>query len=253
MTGDRRQGRRLVVALAVAAVGLAAIFIAEDLPTRHRVESKLADRSLAALRRDGLTDVTVSFTGRDGTVRVRTAADADRARTIVQDQEGVRVARVIVASAQPASTPPVATPATPPVSTPTPAPQAPTSTPSAPPLTVAQARAQIAGAGVVEFDTGAATLTAASRPVLAKIATILAANPAMKLRIEGHTDSTGPAARNLTLSRQRARAIYDALKKLGVAASRMSMIGYGETRPRVPNTSEHNRSLNRQATFTLFT
>lgn len=244
MSDNPHRGRRVIAPLAVAAVGLAAIFLAEDLPTRHSVESKLTDRSLTALHNAGLQNVTVDFTGRDGTVRVLSAADSVRARSIVLDQEGVRVAKVVVVSAPP---PPAVT-APPPSPSPTPsAPPAPsTSTPS-----TDQVHRQIVTAGPVEFDTASATLTTASHPVLAKIAAILKANPTMRIRIEGNTDSIGSAAHNLELSKQRAQAVYDALKALGVSADRMSIVGYGETHPQVPNSSEHNRAINRRVSFTL--
>jgi outer membrane protein OmpA-like peptidoglycan-associated protein len=255
MSDAPHRGRRVIAPLAVAAVGLAAIFLAEDLPTRHSVESKLTDRSLAALHNAGLQNVTVDFTGRDGTVRVLSAIDSARARSIVQDQEGVRVAKVVVVSALPPAAPvppPSPSPVPPPTAPPStlPSQSAPPSPSTSTPSTDAVHR-QIVTAGPVEFDTGSATLTTASHPVLAKIAAILNANPTMRIRIEGNTDSIGSAAHNLELSKQRAQAVYDALMALGISADRMSTVGYGETHPQVPNTSEHNRAINRRVSFTL--
>ena len=86
--------RRLPVALVVAVVGLTLINVVQDVGNRHGIEADLTSRSAQALSAAGI-DADVSFRGRDGTVTVQSAPDADRARTIVKDQAGVRVARVI--------------------------------------------------------------------------------------------------------------------------------------------------------------
>jgi outer membrane protein OmpA-like peptidoglycan-associated protein len=245
MSDNRQRLRRVIAPLVVALVGLVAILLLEDLPTRHGIESKLADRSRQALLRDGIAGASVSFTGRDGAVVVKAAADVTRARSIVESQEGVRVATVTVA--QPVVAAPTPAPVSPePTPTPTPTPSTSTSAPS-----VDQVHGQIVAAGPVEFDTGSATLTEASHQVLAKIAAILQANPNMKIRIEGNTDSVGSASSNLALGKQRAHTVYNALKALGVSPDRMSTVGYGESHPQVPNTSESNRAINRRVSFTL--
>ncbi len=258
MPGSRR-ARKLAIAITVTVVGLAGILVAEDLPNRHSIESKLSDRSTRALRQAGITAVAVRFTGRDGTVSVLSAAQADQARSIVESQQGVRTATVEVVSALPGTTPvaagapswspsPSPVPATSPSSSPSTA-----ASPSPSPGTSAPApvdlERQIAAAGRIQFALGSAVLTGSSDATLTRIAAILKANPGVRVRIEGNTDSTGDAADNQALSEARARAVYHALVRLGINPDRLTTIGYGESRPLVPNTSEANRATNRRVTF----
>lgn len=70
--------------------------------------------------------------------------------------------------------------------------------------------------------------------------------PGTRLQIAGHTDDTGTDDINNKLSLKRAQAVYDLMIKTGVDASRMTVVGYGETRPRYPNDSEVNRLKNRR-------
>jgi len=261
---DRR--RRLVVPLTVAAVGLAGIFVLEDLPRRHTIESQLTDRSQAALTKAGLTNVAVRFTGRDGTVSVLSADQADRARQIVAGQTGVRIAKVEVVSALPATTHPASTqtPATTitakpsespsSVASPSPSSSAPTPSPSGSPnepdFTALQQA--IDGAGQIQFATGSAVLTGDSAATLDRIAAVLKANPNVKVLIAGNTDNVGSAAGNQALSEARAKAVYTALVRRGVNGDRMTTIGYGETHPLVPNDSDDNRARNRRVDFHLY-
>ncbi len=65
--------------------------------------------------------------------------------------------------------------------------------------------------------------------------------------IEGHTDSTGPETYNQGLSERRANAVMNALiQRHNIPASRLSAVGYGESRPVAPNDSAQNRALNRR-------
>jgi outer membrane protein OmpA-like peptidoglycan-associated protein len=98
----------------------------------------------------------------------------------------------------------------------------------------------------VTFENDSATLTPPGQAVAANVAAILKAHPTVKIRIEGHTDSRGSDASNLTLSQARAQAVLDALKAQGIAADRMTAAGFGERRPKVPDTSDANRAINRR-------
>jgi outer membrane protein OmpA-like peptidoglycan-associated protein len=85
---------------------------------------------------------------------------------------------------------------------------------------------------VVHFDTSRATIQSRSFDLLAEVADILARHPEiLVLSIEGHTDSRGNDAYNLDLSQRRAAAVRAHLIELGVAASRVSSEGFGETKP----------------------
>ncbi|MBE1273396.1 OmpA family protein [Enterovibrio baiacu] len=66
------------------------------------------------------------------------------------------------------------------------------------------------------------------------------------LSIEGHTDSTGDAAYNMTLSEKRAESVKRYLQMQAVNADRLYVTGYGETQPLVSNDSAANRSKNRR-------
>lgn len=71
-----------------------------------------------------------------------------------------------------------------------------------------------------------------SAPILDEIAAILRANPELRgVRIEGHTDSRGPAEDNLSLSGVRAAAVLAALVDRGLDPNRLVAAGYGESRP----------------------
>ncbi len=106
----------------------------------------------------------------------------------------------------------------------------------------------------VLFDPGKATLNPSSYPLLRKIADIVRPLP-MTMRIEGHTDDQPVKSRTMSnwdLSVARAVAVmrfYNRGKLFSI--DRMSAVGYGDTRPVVPNTSEENRARNRRVDFVL--
>jgi outer membrane protein OmpA-like peptidoglycan-associated protein len=71
----------------------------------------------------------------------------------------------------------------------------------------------------VTFASGQATLQPGAREKLARVSGILAAHPALRLEIEGHTDSVGSDALNQTLSQKRADAVLAYLIQQGVPAA----------------------------------
>jgi outer membrane protein OmpA-like peptidoglycan-associated protein len=336
-----RVGRR-VLAVVVAGAGLLGLSVAQDIPHRHGIEHDLTDRSLRALRSAGLSDVDVAFAGRDGTVRVGSAAEADRALAAVRGVEGVRVARAVVPA------------------TPGPRPQPQPSTTLAPPavtlavkgakvslsgtvpaaahaalvdaataafgagsvddrltsqpgvadaglaglpdvlralhggatdatvelrdgavtltgtVSSAQVRDAVVGAATratgaasavtdrltvvavqqqlvdlppVTFLLGSATLTPEGRAVVAHVADVLAANPAIRVRIEGHTDTNGTPESNLVLSQARAQTVRDTLVSLGVAPERLTPVGLGQSGLKVPDDTPANQAINRRVEF----
>ncbi len=86
--------RRAWIAVTTAAVGLAAIGVAQGIPNRHSIEADLTRRSAAALEGAGIRGADVRFVGRDGSVVVANASDVDGARRAVEGVEGVRVVDV---------------------------------------------------------------------------------------------------------------------------------------------------------------
>lgn len=98
----------------------------------------------------------------------------------------------------------------------------------------------------ITFATGQATITPASDAVLNDVAAVLTANADWKLRIEGHTDNVGDKAANLKLSNARAAAVAAWLTSKGIAATRLTTAGLGDTQPVAENTSEDGRARNRR-------
>ncbi|MCR5888715.1 OmpA family protein [Hymenobacter sp. J193] len=103
----------------------------------------------------------------------------------------------------------------------------------------------------VFFVQGKPELLGSSKPELARLAKALNEQPALRIRLEGHTDNQGPEEKNQLLSEQRARAIQDFLVKYGVAATRLETIGYGSSRPVAANDTEPNRRRNRRVEFVI--
>src|SRR5207248_3551213 len=98
----------------------------------------------------------------------------------------------------------------------------------------------------INFDTGKATIQADSGAVLQQIAALMQQNPALKLRVEGHTDNVGAAAANQTLSQKRAQSVVAWLTAHGVAATRLAAAGFGATKPGADNSTEDGRAKNRR-------
>lgn len=95
------------------------------------------------------------------------------------------------------------------------------------------------------FDT--ADLTPESAPALAEIASYLAAHPERGFHVVGHTDARGDLAYNLNLSRDRARAVVDALARdHGVERSRLEPHGVGPLVPVFSNADDAGRERNRR-------
>lgn len=100
------------------------------------------------------------------------------------------------------------------------------------------------------FDTGGDRLKPESAAVIQSVARGLEANPGLKLRIEGHTDSVGNADQNLDLSRRRAEAVRAVLiSQFKVDASRLTTAGLGATKPIDTNDTPQGRSQNRRVEF----
>jgi outer membrane protein OmpA-like peptidoglycan-associated protein len=101
------------------------------------------------------------------------------------------------------------------------------------------------------FDTNKASFKEQTYPVLQAIAAILKEYPSAKFSIEGHTDSDGKDAANQTLSENRSGAVKSYLIEQGIAASRLSSVGYGETKPIDVNTTKAGKANNRRVEVKL--
>jgi len=99
----------------------------------------------------------------------------------------------------------------------------------------------------VLFDTDKSVVKDAYRSELKKVADFMTAYPDTKAVIEGHTDNRGDDEYNRDLSQKRADAVMQYLiLKLGLPASRLRAIGYGETVPITTNDTEEGRAQNRR-------
>lgn len=98
----------------------------------------------------------------------------------------------------------------------------------------------------VNFDSAKAVIRAESEPVLQEILTLLTSHEDLKLRVEGHTDSTGAKAANQALSQQRAAAVVAWLTGKGVAANRLAAQGLGDSKPLAGNDTEEGKAKNRR-------
>lgn len=100
---------------------------------------------------------------------------------------------------------------------------------------------------VVTFALESAEVSADQREDVRNTAEFLKEYPQLDVVIEGHTDNTGPASYNQLLSERRAKAVGDLLvNEYGIAASRVTTKGYGETRPKYSNETRENREKNRR-------
>jgi OmpA-OmpF porin, OOP family len=100
------------------------------------------------------------------------------------------------------------------------------------------------------FDVGSDKIKGESYGTLKEIAQVLKDNPAIKVKVVGHTDSDGEAAANLDLSKRRAAAVKAALQKdFGVDVSGVQTDGKGESEPASPNTSAAGKANNRRVEF----
>ncbi len=105
----------------------------------------------------------------------------------------------------------------------------------------------------VNFQTGSAELLVDSHAALDKVAETAKKYPNLKLRVEGHTDSTGSASLNQTLSQKRADAVRSYLVHAsGVPADQVVAAGFGQTRPIASNQTSEGRAQNRRVEFIFF-
>ena len=129
---------------------------------------------------------------------------------------------------------------------PPPPPPAPAAEPAPAPAPPAQVAEKIILRGV-NFDFDKDEIRSDAAVILDEAAGILTgAHPGARVRIEGHTDSTGPEAYNQGLSERRANSVRSYLVSHGVDASRLTTVGYGESRPLADNGTREGRALNRR-------
>ena len=104
----------------------------------------------------------------------------------------------------------------------------------------------------VLFESSMDVIRPESVKVLASVANVLRGHPEItKVRVEGHTDSAGPADYNLDLSQKRAQAVLSWLTANGVEASRLEAKGFGPSQSIADNASPDGRAKNRRVVFSI--
>ncbi|NVN92779.1 MAG: OmpA family protein [Desulfuromonadales bacterium] len=101
----------------------------------------------------------------------------------------------------------------------------------------------------IQFDTGRDSLKPESLPTLRKILSLLNDDPDLRFSIEGHTDSQGNRGINQPLSERRAAAVKEWLVWKGIDPSRLSVEGYGDSKPIDSNKTPEGRANNRRVEF----
>lgn len=96
------------------------------------------------------------------------------------------------------------------------------------------------------FETASWVLKKESSLELNRVVKILTENPSIKIEIGGHTDDKGSDETNKALSEKRAFEVYSYLISKSISKERLIYVGYGESKPKVPNTTESNRATNRR-------
>lgn len=122
---------------------------------------------------------------------------------------------------------------------------------AAPSLSAGDASATAPELETVYFGFDSFSLTNEGRTALKQDAQWLSENPAATIQVEGHCDERGTTEYNLALGERRANSAKDYLQKLGVDASRISVISYGEERPLESGHDEGAWAKNRRASFVI--
>jgi outer membrane protein OmpA-like peptidoglycan-associated protein len=110
---------------------------------------------------------------------------------------------------------------------------------------------------VVEFSSNVlfgfdkSSLSADAKSNLDKLVKVIDVYPDTDIEIQGHTDSRGSMAYNQNLSVERASAVSSYLVSKNVAASRLTVVGYGETTPKYENDTDAGRAQNRRVEFLI--
>ncbi|HRF20177.1 MAG TPA: OmpA family protein [Chitinophagaceae bacterium] len=98
----------------------------------------------------------------------------------------------------------------------------------------------------IQFEVNSATLLAAGRAELDKLAAFMKQNVGIEILLSGHTSSEGGAALNRELSLKRVRSCKNYLVGKGIEDGRITIKGYGPDMPIAPNDTEVNRAKNRR-------
>ncbi|MCP5062263.1 MAG: OmpA family protein, partial [Ignavibacteriae bacterium] len=104
----------------------------------------------------------------------------------------------------------------------------------------------------LSFDVGKAVINPESFGLLTKLQKAIKEFPDSRVGVEGHTDSFGSDKKNLELSQQRADAVTQyLLANMDIDRTKITSIGYGETKPIANNETKEGRAINRRIDLKL--
>ena len=105
----------------------------------------------------------------------------------------------------------------------------------------------------LQFESGSAALpdSGAAIQFIDDLILVLRKNPYLKIQINGYTDASGIAEKNILLSEERAKAVYDYMVSKGLNPNRVFHSGHGSASPIAPNAYKWGRDLNRRIELEL--
>jgi outer membrane protein OmpA-like peptidoglycan-associated protein len=119
------------------------------------------------------------------------------------------------------------------------------------PLVVVRAQ-EIVITQQVQFEVDRANIKKESNELLDGIAKVMKDHPELtKIEVQGHTDNTGKAQHNKTLSQQRADSVKRALTRRGIEDRRLTAVGYGQEKPIADNDTDAGKAKNRRVQFVI--
>ena len=101
----------------------------------------------------------------------------------------------------------------------------------------------------IYFETNSYELDQRSDSEIGNVVELLKQNPGIKVEISGHTDNIGRKEYNMELSEKRAYAVFTSLVENGIDRDRLAFVGFGDTKPLLPNENDLNRQSNRRIEF----
>jgi len=110
-----------------------------------------------------------------------------------------------------------------------------------------QELAQLRSEHIVYFDFDVSNVNDQYSAILDAHAKFLNANSDVKVLVEGHADERGTPEYNIALGERRAKSVVTYLENMGVAASQLTVVSYGEEKPMLKDRSEDAFAKNRRA------
>jgi len=101
----------------------------------------------------------------------------------------------------------------------------------------------------IQFEFNSSVLKTTAYSTLDKLSADLKANSSAMVQLDGHASAEGTEEYNMSLSRDRANSVKTYLVNSGIAASRIAVTAYGESRPVASNATEAGRMENRRVEF----